>query len=226
MSTIRLPVAMGALLAALGVGSVEAAPLSLEGGITAVTDYRFRGLSLSDRQPALQGDLTASHGSGAYGAVFVSTIDEYGLDDRGNGATVELDFTFGWAFAAAGLDFDIAAARYTYPGGSGVDYTELPVQLSKTFGDWSGSAGFAYAPEQRALTEDNRYAWLGLDYGGEALPFTLAARVGHEDGAFATNKVDWSLTASHDLGPVQASAAYADSDQGGGAIVLALGLRF
>ncbi|MGR4863218.1 TorF family putative porin [Caulobacter sp. LARHSG274] len=214
------------LLAAISADLAHAASLTAEGGVVAVSDYRFRGLSLSDRKPALQADLTVSHKSGAYASVFASTIIEYGQDAGGKGATVELDYAAGWAFTGAGLDFDVAASAYTYPGGVGVDYVELPVQGSKTLGPWTGSVGFAYAPEQHALNRDNRYQWTGLDYNGAALPVALSARIGREDGAFANQKTDWSLSASRTWGHLQASASYVDSDQGGGGLVLSLAARF
>lgn len=219
--------AAGAVLLASLVGNTtKAAPVGLEANLTATSDYRFRGLSLSDRKPALQADLTVSHKSGAYASIFASTIDEYGQDADGKGATVELDYTAGWTFSGAGLDFDIAASAYTYPGGVGVNYVELPVQASKTVGAWTGSTGFAYAPEQHALDHDNRYLWIGLDYESPALPVALSARLGREDGAFADQKTDWSLSASRTLGRLQASATYVDSDQGGGGVVLSLAGRF
>jgi len=214
------------VLAAMCADLAHAGAVTAEANLTAVSDYRFRGLSLSDRKPALQADLTVSHKSGVYASVFASTIDEYGQDTDGKGATVELDYTAGWAFAAAGLDFDVAASAYTYPGGVGVNYVELPVQASKTVGAWTGLVGFAYAPEQHALDRDNRYPWIGLDYDGPALPVTLSARIGREDGAFADSKTDWSLSASRTLHRLQVSATYVDSDQGGGGLVLSLATRF
>lgn len=213
-------------LAAMSAGLAHASPVTVEGGVGAVSDYRFRGVSLSDRKPALQADLTVSHKSGAYAAVFVSTIDEYGQDSDGNGANVELDYTTGWAFTGAGLDFDVAASVYTYPDGVGVNYVELPVQAAKTIGAWTGSVGFAYAPEQHALERSNRYLWIGLDYDGPALPVALSAQVGREDGAYADRKTDWSLSASRTLGHLQGSASYVDSDRGGGRLVLTLAARF
>lgn len=220
-------IAAASLLAVMvSENTAQASSVSAEGGVAAVSDYRFRGLSLSDRKPAVQADLTVSHKNGAYGGVFASTIDEYGQDSGGKGATVELDYTLGWAFSVAGLDVDIAASAYTYPGGVDVEYVELPLQASRTAGAWTGLVGFAYAPQQHALDRDNRYLWLGVDYADDALPLDLSARLGRENGAFAERKTDWSLSASRTLGRLQASATYIDSDQGGGALVLSLGTRF
>jgi uncharacterized protein (TIGR02001 family) len=226
MSTKQWIAAAAVLLTSLGANATRASSITTEGGLAAVSDYRFRGVSLSDRKPALQADLTVSHNSGAYGGVFASTIDEYGQDSAGKGATVELDYTLGWAFRAAGFDVDVAASAYTYPGGVDVDYVELPVQASRTAGAWTALAGFAYAPEQHALDRDNRYLWLGLDYAGDALPLDLSARLGREDGAFAERKTDWSLSARRTWGRLQASATYVDSDQDGAALVLSLAARY
>lgn len=223
--TLRL-FAATVFLASMSACLAHASPVTVEGGVGSVSDYRFRGVSLSDRKPALQADFTASHTSGAHAAVFVSTIDEYGQDSGGKGATVELDYTIGWEFTGAGLDFDVAASAYTYPGAVGVNYVELPVQAAKTIGPWTGSIGFAYAPEQRALERDNRYLWIGIDYDGPALPVVLSAQAGREDGAYADRKTDWSLSASRTLGHLQGSASYVDSNRGGGRLVLTLAARF
>ena len=225
MLSVRLSLA-AFLVAVLVHGVADAASLSAEGNLAAVSDYRYRGLSLSDRRPALQADLTLSHASGAYVSGFISTIDEYGQDLAGKGATLELDYTLGWTFSRAGLDFDVAASAYTYPRGVDVSYLELPIEASRTAGAWTGSAGIAYAPRQHALDQSNRYAWVGLDYAGDVLPVALSARIGREDGAFADQKTDWSLSAGRTLGRLQASAIYVDSDQSGGALVLSLAARF
>lgn len=107
-----------------------------------------------------------------------------------------------------------------------MNYLEFPVQASRDFGSWTGLVGLAYSPEQQALDRDNRYAWLGLDHDGSGLPVAVSARLGKEDGAFASDKIDWSLTASRQLGQVQASASYVDSNQSSAALVVSLGLKF
>ncbi len=51
-------------------------PLSLSGEVAVVSDYRFRGISLSDEEIALQPSLTLSHESGFYSGVWGSTMPE------------------------------------------------------------------------------------------------------------------------------------------------------
>lgn len=187
-------------------------PLAVEVEVGVVSDYRFRGLSLSDEGAALQGGVTATLSSGAYGYAWASTIDEYGAGADGKGATVEVDLVLGWAGSLAGFDVDASAQLYTYPGGAEVNYVEFPVSLSRTMGDWRWSLGAAYAPAQNALgDEDNGYGWAAI--GWEGAPLQIELRAGYEDGAYAPGgKWDWSVELSRAFGPVVAGLAYVDSD--------------
>ncbi len=201
---------------------------TIEGTIGTVSDYRFRGLSLSGGDPAVQGGLTASHASGFYGDAWVSSIEEYGLDADGDGAKIELTLTAGWASSAAGFDFDVAVSTYQYPDGSDVNAFEIPVQASRSIGPATWTVGAAWAPEQSALDdEDNRYVWAGLDYAPEAWPISLSASVGHEDGAWAPGgKTDWRAGAFLPVGPVTAGAEWIDTDVDDGELVLSLFAAF
>src|SRR5262245_3829130 len=50
---------------------------SVNGGATVVSDYRFRGISQTDKDFALQGTISVSHKSGFYATVWGSSIDDY-----------------------------------------------------------------------------------------------------------------------------------------------------
>jgi uncharacterized protein (TIGR02001 family) len=202
----------------------EDAPVSFEAEVAVVSDYRFRGLSLSDSDPALQGGLTAALAGGAYAYVWGSTIEEYGAGADGDGAKVEVDFVLGWAGQAAGLDLDVSVQAYVYPGGSDVSYIEIPVSASRTVGDWTWTLGAAYAPSQKALGhEDNAYGWAGLAWAAEDAPFEVELTAGYEDGAYAPGgKWDWSAGVKRGLGPVTAGLAYVDSDAGSAGAVVSL----
>lgn len=214
---------------ALATPSVaQQADWTVDGTIGVVSDYRYRGYSLSDEQPALQGGLTLSHQTGFYGDVFVSTIDEYGVGADGDGAEVEVTATIGWTGALLGLDVDAAVAAYQYPDGDEVNYVEIPVQVGQTLGDISWTLGLAYAPDQEALgEEDNRYGWAGLTYAPETWPISLTGSVGYEDGAFAPEgKTDWSLGGARDFGPVTLALTWIDSDEYEGQAVASAFLNF
>jgi uncharacterized protein (TIGR02001 family) len=218
----------GLILAAAPLGAFAAEPkdVSLDYEIGVVSDYRYRGLSLSDKQPAIQGGVTGSTPNGLYGSVWASTIDEYGAGADGKGATVELDYALGWAGSVAGFDIDAAVTRYTYPGGEDVAFFETPITVSRTWGAWTTMVGGAYAPRQKALgTEGDAYAFAGLEWAPG--PLTLGVQAGHESGAFAPGgKWDWSLSANRKVGPVAAGLSYVDSDRAGGGLVASLKASF
>lgn len=178
--------------------------------ITGVTDYRFRGISLSDRDPAIQGSIDISHKSGIYAGVWASTIEEYA------GADVEIDASLGWAGTVGPVDLDLGGLAYLYPSGSGVNYVELYGSVAHTIGPATLKAGVSYAPSQDNLgNTDNFYVLGEASFGIPNTPFTLKAGVGHEDGAFAGptgKKWDWSLGVDYVKGPFTVGVQYVDTD--------------
>lgn len=203
-------------------------PWAVDGTVGLVSDYRYRGYSLSDGDPALQAGLTLSHSSGFYGDVFASSIDEYGIGDDGDGADVEVTGSFGWAGMLGDFDLDAAVSAYRYPDGDGVNYFEAPVQIGQTVGAFTWTVGVAYAPAQDALSdEDNRYGWARLSYSPEGWPISVSGVFGYEDGAFAPDgKSDWAVGAEHDLGPATLALTWIDSDVDAGAVVASAFVKF
>lgn len=200
----------------------------MDATVGAVSDYRFRGISLSGGDAAAQAGATLSHSSGLYADVYVSSIEEYGIGGDGDGADVEVTLSAGWAGGWLGLDWDAAVSAYRYPDGDDVDYVEIPVQASRTAGPATFTLGVAYAPSQSALGDtDNRYVWSGLDYAPEGWPVSLAAAVGYEDGAWAPDgKIDWRAGGFLPLGPVMVGLEWVDSDAEDGALVASLFATF
>lgn len=224
---LALALVIGAL-ASPAFAETRIGPVSLEAEVGVVSDYRFRGYSLSDDKAAVQAGLTASLDNGLYAYAWGSTIDEYGAGSDGKGATVELDYVVGWAGELGGLDVDLSAQIYSYPGGVDVDYLEIPVTVSKTAGDWRWTLGGAYAPSQSALGhEDNAYAWGGLAWEAESFPVQFALQAGYEDGAYAPGgKWDWSAGVSKALGPVTIGLSYSDSDKTSGGLIASIVASF
>lgn len=227
-------VALAAFLAAgasAGISPANAQDRSwtVEGSAAVVSDYRYRGYSLSGSDPAVQANLTASHASGFYGDVFVSTIAESGVDADGDGADVEVTLTAGWAGEIGGLEVDLALSAYQYPDGSDVSYAEIPVQVGQTRGALTWTVGAAWAPGgQDALGgEDNRYLWAGLDLAPPAWPVSLRGTVGYEDGAYAPGgKTDWLVGVAAPVGGLRLGLDYVDSDADEAALVARLSVEF
>ncbi|HRD29424.1 MAG TPA: TorF family putative porin [Caulobacter sp.] len=186
---------------------------SLSGEVGLVSDYQYRGYSLSGGDPVVQGGLTLDAPGGFYVGVWGSEIEEYGVGADGDGAKIEVDISVGRAFSAGGWDWDVALLHYGYPDGSAVDYFEIPVSAARTTGDFTTTLGVEYAPRQDNLgDEDNLYLYIGGDYAPESWPVSLSARLGHEEGAFADGKLDWQLGVAKELGPVSLTLQYTDSD--------------
>src|SRR3954447_16968594 len=96
----------------------EAAPpaagakASVSGGVTLLSDYRFRGISRSGGDPALQGQITVSLPIGLYAGVRGTTLK--GVRALGD---AELDLYAGYsASIASGTTLDAGLLYYTYPG--------------------------------------------------------------------------------------------------------------
>lgn len=212
--TIRLVVLAACAFAAFGSSAqAEEGTWKLSGEIGVVSDYQYRGYSLSGGDWALQGGLTVNAPSGFYATVWSSMIEEYGIGADGDGAKAEVDVSLGRAFSAGGIDWDASFQYYGYPDGTDVDFYETILTASRTTGAFTATVGVAYAPSQDNLGgDDNSYFFLGGDYAPEHWPVSLSARIGHEDGAFADGKLDWSVGAARTFGPVTVNLLWTDSD--------------
>ena len=216
-----LSLAAAALTVAGLAGSASAAELpgglSVSGSAGIVSDYRFRGISLSDEDPAIQGGITVTHDSGFYVGTWGSSIDGGGL----YGST-EIDLFGGWSGEIApGTTLDGMIAYYSYPNGNDAlgkaDYFEGTAKLSHSFGPVEATAGASYSWDQGALGgSDNTYLFADAAAAIPATPITLKAHVGYTDGALAPggDYTDWSLGAESAFGPLTLGVAYIDTDLG------------
>lgn len=210
-------------------------PVTVSGSVALVSDYRFRGVSQTDKEMAIQGGLTVAHESGVYGGVWASNLSGWGTF---GGANMELDLVGGFKTeVSSGVNVDVGVTWYMYPGGADTtDFAEPYVKLSTSLGPVSALAGVAYAPAQKALgnwsatpesragdKEDNLYLWGDLSSGIPNTPLTLKAHLGYSDGnpglgpngtsvAPTGSYLDWSLGADFAAGPVILGVAYVDTD--------------
>lgn len=191
----------------------DAAGWTLSGDIGVVSDYQYRGYSLSGGDLAVQGGLTLDAPHGFYFGVWGSEIEEVGIGADGDGALIEVDLSVGRTFTAHGWDWDVALLHYGYPDGDDLDYFEVPISASRTAGAFTTTLGVQYAPSQANLgDEDNLYLFVGGDYAPEHWPVSVNAQIGHEEGAFSDGKLDWQLGLARDIGPISLSVTYSDSD--------------
>ena len=220
-SVVGLSAVLFATLATPAMAQEEPAPaITVSGGATLVSDYRFRGISQTDKRFAIQGTFTVAHETGLYGTVWGSSIDDY----VASGGDQEIDFIVGYAKSfEGGLKIDGGLLYYYYPGSGGgtTDFFEPYLSVSQTFGPVTGKASVAYAWKQNALSigagkEDNLYTALDLSAGVPDTPLSLSAHVGHSFGpsylTIGDEYTDWSLGASYSWNNFTFGVSYVDTD--------------
>lgn len=197
--------------------------IHINGGATVVSDYRFRGISQTDKRFAVQGTITISHDSGFYATVWGSSIDDY----VAAGSDQEIDLIAGWARTFGATKLDVGVLYYYYPGaekitpGYASDFVEPYVAVSHTIGPVTGKLTAAYAPKQRALSvgrgkEDNFY--LAGDLSAPVgSGFAVSAHLGHSFGpsylTIGKHYTDWSLGASYSWKNLTLGVSYVDTDK-------------
>lgn len=198
-----------------------------------VSDYRFRGVSQSDKHIAVQGGVTATHKSGFYVGFWGSNLAGWGTF---GGSNLELDVIGGYARKIGPVSLDAGLTWYMYPGGAAkTDFGEPYVKVSGAVGPVNLLAGVAYAPKQQALgnysntpqsrgqAQDNLYVWGDANYPLPATPLRLKAHLGYSSGnpglgpngtsvAPTGSYWDWTLGGEVALGPVTLGAAWVDTD--------------
>lgn len=98
--------------------SAADSPHTLTGNMGIYSQYIFRGLTQTDKKPALQGGFDYSHSSGFYLGTWMSNVSW--LRDFGaytGGGSLEADFYGGYKGTITGdLGFDVGLLQYYYPG--------------------------------------------------------------------------------------------------------------
>jgi uncharacterized protein (TIGR02001 family) len=182
-------------------------PITVTGGAAVVSDYRFRGVSLSDKDFAFQPYLTVKHESGLYAGIWGSNLAENAGDD------VEVDLYAGFAGGDA-VTYDIGATYYVYPGASGLNYVELTGKLGTTVGPATIGGQLSYVPSQdNTGNTDNIYVATNAAIALPDSPITLTGSVGYEDGAFGDDKIDWSIGATAAVSVFTLGVAYVDTNR-------------
>jgi uncharacterized protein (TIGR02001 family) len=231
-------IAAASLLAAMPAFAQEEPPkpVTVSANVALVSDYRFRGVSQSDKEVALQGGATVTHESGVYAGAWASNLSGWGTF---GGANLELDLFAGIKKPiASGTTIDVGLTWYMYPGGADTtDFAEPYLKLGTTIGPANLLAGVAYAPKQKALgnfsntpqsrgqVQDNLYVWGDASVGIPRTPLTAKVHLGHSNGnpGLGPNGTsvtptgeyfDWSLGVDYVIGPVTLGVSYVDTDIG------------
>lgn len=120
--------------------SVSTSTWAVDGSFTlsGVTDYRYRGISQTAGDPAIQGSLDLTWNNGFYAGVWASNID---FEDD---ADIEIDWYGGYSWTISDtVGLDLLANYYSYPAYSADgDYVELIANLGLR--DFSFQYAYAY----------------------------------------------------------------------------------
>ena len=204
-------------LKVLGIALVCALPFAasaqLTGNVSLTSNYKFRGQDQDTSKtravkPALQGGFDYAFGeSGWYVGNWNSTVNW--LD----GNSLEADLYGGYKFKAGGLDWDVGAVTYLFPGNTTGNTTELygaatwgPVTAKYSHAVSKDYFGWAGAKAGSGLKGRNS-GYLGFAYAQEIAPqLTLKASVGFTRFSSGVkslgvpNYMDYSVGAAYDFG--------------------------
>lgn len=210
-----LTIAALLLGATLTTGSAVAGINEVTGNVAITSDYRFRGISQSDRDPALQGGFDWAHESGFYLGTWASSVDFGTADSGASGGAIEWDFYGGFSRDInENMSFDVGYMYYYYPSDNwtvNLDYQEF----YGSFSFYDASIGVVYSDDYYQSTEEFWYL-----YGEYSLPLgkhvSLDAHLGYNEtsAGFGTNGnyLDWSIAVSTSAVSLDFTLAYVDTD--------------
>ncbi|GAB2527946.1 TorF family putative porin [Microbulbifer agarilyticus] len=200
-------------MAISSAATAEESGPSFSANVGVVSDYRFRGISQSDENPAVQAGVDVDLGNGVYLGTWASQVDfAYGMDET----KYEQDFYAGYAGeTAGGVGYDVGYIFYAYHGGSSdEDYQEVYGSLS--FGD--ASVGFAYSDDYWDETGAFYYLSAGYSFAlpnDIALDLSAGLNLFDEDDKFFADTdsyVDYSVSVSKDFSGLALSASLIGTD--------------
>jgi uncharacterized protein (TIGR02001 family) len=186
---------------------------SIGGTVTFTNDYVFRGISLSDEHPAVQGSIDWSHPSGFNAGVWGSNL-------QNGGQHLELDWYLGYSGEVQSLSYSVSLVYYTYPYSNGNDeYWEGLASIGYDFGFLSTTLGVGYSPSQSGLGHDDA-TWI---YGDVNIPIPVGntdiapyvfAHLGYQDAAFGPGGYyEWNGGAGFSLVGLDFKLMYIDTDE-------------
>jgi uncharacterized protein (TIGR02001 family) len=200
------------------VASAEDNPLSFNVSLT--SDYRYRGISQSRLQPALQGGADYAPASGFYVGTWLSTIKwikdagEIGAFDSGS-TNVEWDLYGGYkGELQKDLGYDVGILAYVYNGNKlnpSANTTELYGAL--TFGPVTAKYSHSVT-NLFAFSDSKNSGYLDLSATFDVSGISVTPHLGYQrvakNGDFSYT--DYSLTASKEIQGFVLSAAIIGAD--------------
>jgi uncharacterized protein (TIGR02001 family) len=205
----RIALVVGLTLSTALIAPLAQAEVSGEIGVT--NDYRFRGVSQTAGDFAVQGSVDFSMDNGLFLGAWASNVDDDSYD-----ADVEIDIYAGYAGAFGeddAVEYDVTLTYYTYPGqDESTQYLEASVGLY--FADFHLAQWYTNDYSNKDISLN----YTELNYSYEiAENWSIDAHVGYSygDGAdydWGENYADYSIGVSTELGGVALSVAWLDTN--------------
>lgn len=183
------------------------------GNVGVLSEYSMRGLSYTQRKPAVQGGATVAHSSGAYAGVWGSNVDINGIDARH-----EMDYFVGFQHALTDdVSFDLGHIKYTFPKGTVLNARETYLVVT-AYGFKVG----AYYSDDTFDEESALYTYVG--YGIKDLPWGLGLDVRYgvadfkdpvffsSNGSSKESYREWEVKLSKQWLSLDWSASYVDTN--------------
>lgn len=175
--------------------------LEITGELNLYSDYRFRGVSRSDEDPAVQAGLSLHHESGLYAGVrgtSLKGVDSFRLRDPAfrDLGEAQVDLYAGYRRQlGGGWEADGGLLYYVFAGGDGAtDYAEPYASLSYLIGPAYFTAGAKYAPSQAGTgREDMLYLYGSADVTIPFRPWSFRLEAGRQDWGAYGSYWTWSL---------------------------------
>ncbi len=212
-STVAAALVLALSAAAAGAqeeAAEEAASPSFVGSVTLATEYILRGISQTDEDPAIQGNIDFVAG-GFYAGVWASNVEvsEIGL---GIETHAEFDFYAGYLWQGeSGFGWELGAIHYEYPSHEVINYEEYYASLLyKTF-----KVRYYYTEDFLGFGGDGHYIDGKLDIPlGKG--FNLGLHVGHSmfaDAVGLRDYYDYRGGLGYTQGAFTVEVAYTDTDE-------------
>lgn len=187
--------------------------LSLEAKAGLFSDYRTRGISQTQNDPALQGSVTLAHSSGLYTGVWSSNVD-FGF---GSSTRQELDYYAGYFWQINDdVTLDTSYIKYVYPRQGNFNYGEYHAELHA----WGVLLGGNYSDNFNG-DQSMLYSYVGYT---TLLPYDTELRVRYgrndykdpswfsNDGASRDDYHEWEVKLTRTLLSLDWSVSYIDTD--------------
>jgi uncharacterized protein (TIGR02001 family) len=174
-------------------------PIDIAFGVKALSDYNFRGISQTDRNPAVQGYAEFQFFDNfVYAGIAGSNVDLVTRPDA------EIDLTLGVRPKFGPLTFDLGLIYYWYPGER--QFVDLGVALSPKETDFVELAGKVSYNWQDTVTVGanvfHAFDWLGTGADATYVSGTLKVNLGFAPGLYASGELGrYSIGNASDPGP-------------------------